>query len=72
MENITEPSRVVNPLSVATNSPGKSMFIVGLGHANLHKYKFSVGYESFDSLKTFVYQDDYMAKFDLKSGYHHI
>ena len=72
VEKLTGQPRVVNPLSVATNSRGKSRLILDLRHVNLHLYKFSVKYESFDSLKTFVQQDGYMVKFDLKSGYHHI
>lgn len=70
-ETTTKPS-VINPLSVSVNHSGKKRLILDLRHVNNHIYKFSVKYEGLNILKQYLDSDYYMAKFDLKSGYHHI
>ena len=50
---------VINPLSVAINSSGKKRLILDLHEVNLH-------------VMHYFHKGDFMFKFDLKSGYHHI
>lgn len=55
---------VVNPLSVSTQKSGKKRLILDLRKVNKHIWK--------GSLKTDYFEkNNFMFKFDLKSGYHH-
>ena len=63
---------VVNPLTVSKSSSGKLRLILDLRHINLHLFKDSVKYQDLDTLSSLVHKNNFLAKFDLKSGYHHV
>ncbi len=71
IEKVTEKPRVVNPLTVATNS-SKSRLVLDLKNVNafVKTQKFKI--EDFRTLKPFLKRNGYMIRFDLKSGYHHV
>ena len=70
-ECICKP-KVVNPLSVSTNSSGKKRLILDLRKVNLHVWKEKVKYEDLKTARLYLDIHKYMFTFDLKSGYHHI
>ena len=72
IKKVLKPPWVVNPLSVAKNSVGKLRLILDLRHVNKCLFKFGVKYEGLDQLPSLVTEGGFMAKFDLRSGYHHI
>ena len=63
---------VINPLSVAINSSGKKRLILDLHEVNLHVRKSKVKFEDWRVAMHYFHKGDFMFKFDLKSGYHHI
>ena len=67
----TEPW-VCSPLSVISNSAGKLRLVLNLRYLNqfLHVTKFK--YEDLHVAALMFERHEYMFKFDLKSGYHHI
>ena len=67
----TKP-RVVNPLTVASNTPHKKRLVLDLRHINIHVWKEHTKYENYTTLSNYLADVHYMITFDLKSGYHHI
>ena len=67
----TKP-RVVNPLTVASNTPHKKRLVLDLRHINIHVWKEHAKYENYTTLSNYLADVHYMITFDLKSGYHHI
>ena len=63
---------VCSPLSVVSNSAGKLRLVLNLRYLNqfLHVTKFK--YEDLRVAALMFERQEYMFKFDLKSGYHHI
>ena len=72
IKKLASPPVVVNPLSVAKNSGGKLRLILDLRYVNQCLYKFVVKYENLELVKDLADLGGFMAKFDLKSGYHHM
>lgn len=64
--------RVVNPLSVAEQSSGKKRLILDLRKVNLFLVKFKFKMEDLRNIKDVLSEGDYMFKYDLKFGYHHV
>ena len=62
---------VCSPLSVAANAEGKLRLVLNLRYLNqfLHKVKFK--YEDLRVALLMLIKEDFLIKFDLKSGYHH-
>ena len=69
---MSECPEVVNPLSVAINKSGKKRLILDLREVNLHVWKEKVKFEDFKIALTYFKKNNFLFKFDLKSGYHHI
>ena len=69
---VSECPEVVSPLSVAFNRSGKKRLILDLHEVNLHVWKSKVKFEDFKVAFTYFKSNNFMFKFDLKSGYHHI
>ena len=63
---------VCNPLSVVSNFKDKLRLVLNLRYVNqfLHVAKFK--YEDLHVAALMFERDEYMFKFDLKSGYHHV
>ena len=63
---------VCSPLLVVSNSTGKLRLVLNLRYVNqfLHVTKFK--YEDLRVAALMFERDEYMFKFDLKSGYHHV
>ena len=63
---------IISPLTVAENKEGKQRLIVDLRHVNkfIDKHKFKC--EGIKQALSYVMQDGFWFKFDLKSGYHHV
>ena len=62
---------VVNPLSV-DEKDGKLRFILDLTYVNFFVFKDPIKYDDWKTMEHLVQKDDYLFKFDIKSGYHHI
>ena len=63
--------RVINPLSVSTNSSGKKRLILDLRCVNKHLWKQSVKFEDWKPFQNYVKKGSFMYKFDMRHGYHH-
>jgi hypothetical protein len=63
---------VINALSVATNASGKHRLVLDLRMVNPLLCVPHVKYEDIKTASLYFKLDNYMAVFDLKSGYHHI
>ena len=62
----------VNPLSVTVQNSDKKGLILDLHYVNKHIYKEHVKFEDLRLMEQFLNPHDYMFKFDIKQGYHHI
>ena len=68
-----QPTRVVNPLSVSTDSSGKKLLILDLRYVNMHLYKDKIKFDDWKCFENYLLANKgYLFKFDLKNGYHHI
>ena len=63
---------IVNPLSVSVQNSGKKRLILDLRKVNLFLAKYKFKLEDLSNVKEVLSPNDYMFKFDLKSGYHHV
>lgn len=61
---------MVNPLFVSIKSTGKKTLILDLCRVNIWKAKFN--FEDIRNASIYLPTDNFMFKFDLKPGYHHI
>ena len=62
---------VVNPLSVSSNE-GKHRLILDLRYVNDYLEKRKVKFEDWKTFQNYISSENYLFKFDLKNGYHHI
>ena len=69
---VSTPPHVVNPLSVSIQSTGKKRLILDLRHVNFHVWKEKFKFEDIRTACNYLPYDQFMFKFDLKSGYHHL
>ena len=72
INQVNERPVVCSPLLVALSSSGKKRLVINLRYVNsfLHKEKFK--YEDMRTALTLFEKGEYIATFDLKSGYHHV
>ena len=63
---------IVNPLSVATQKSGKRRLILDLSTLNLSVKKEKIKFEDWKIAVQYFQKNDYLYKFDLKSGYFHL
>ena len=68
---VSNPPRVVNPLTVSTKN-GKQRLVLDLRHINKHVYLRKCKIEGHDTLLQYLPNASFMYGFDLKSGYHHL
>ena len=69
---VTQKPYVCSPSSVVANAEGKLRLVLNLKYLNqfLHKVKFK--YEDIRVALLMFTKEDFLFKFDLKSGYHHL
>ena len=63
---------ICSPLSVVVNQKGKKRLVINLRYLNQFLKKDSFKYEDLRTLLSMLKSQDYLFKFDLKSGYHHV
>ena len=63
---------ICSPLSVVVNLEGKSRLVLNLKHLNQFFRKDKFKYEDLRVALLMFQKDDFLFKFDLKSGYHHV
>ena len=63
---------ICSPLLVVKNSSGKKRLVINLHFLNQYLQKLKFKYEDLRTALDLLSQEDYVCKFDLKSGYHHI
>ena len=79
---VSERPHVCSPISVVSNSVGKFRLALNLRYLNQYLHVLTFKYEDLH-MRTFKYEDlhiaallfdveEYLFKFDLKSGYHHV
>ena len=66
-----EPPFVINPLTVSDNGD-KLRLILDCTHINEYIEVPKIKFDDLYILAQFIEKDDFMLKFDIKSGYHHI
>ena len=69
---VSTPPHVVYPLSVSIQSTGKKRLILDLRHVNFHVWKEKFKFEDIRMARNYLPYDQFMFKFYLKSGYHHL
>lgn len=69
---VKEPPYIVNPLSVSVQNSGKKRLILDLRFVNQHIFKESIKFDDFKIMEQFLNPNEFMFKFDIKQGYHHI
>ena len=69
---VTEKPYICSPLSVVSNSTGKLHLVLNLRYLNQFLHGISFKYEDLRVAALMFEQDEFLFKFDLKSGYHHI
>ena len=69
---VKEKPEVCNPLSVVSNSQGKLCLVLNLRYLNQFLHVLSFKYEDLRRAALLFEQGEYLFKFDLKSGYHHV
>ena len=62
---------VVNPLSVSSNK-GKRCLILDLRYVNDYLEKHKIKFKGWKTFQNYIPSNNYLFKFDLKSGYNHI
>ena len=69
---VNEKPYMCNPLSVLSNSTGKLRLVLNLRYLNQFLHVSHFKYEGLRVAALIFEKNDYLIKFDLKSGYHHI
>ena len=67
IKQVTNPTYVVNPLTVSKNSKGKMRPILDLRKVNPRLYKFGVRYENFEELENYIEPNSFLRKFGLNT-----
>ena len=69
---VEEPPHIVNPLSVAKNNDGSFRLILDLSILNKYVYKEHIKFEDWHIMEEYVKPLDFLFKFDISKGYHHV
>ena len=72
VKKVSEKPFVCSPLSVVKNSEGKLRLVLNLKHLNQFLRRDKFKYEDLRLALLMFQKGDYLIKFDLKSGYHHV
>jgi hypothetical protein len=59
-------------LTVSVNDSGKQRLVLDLRHVNKYAQKQKIKFEGVNEAKQYVKKGNYMVKFDMLSGYHHL
>lgn len=62
---------IVNPISVSVNNDKKRL-ILDLRHVNKHVYKDKIKFHDWKVMKDYLKPNNFLFKFDITQGYHHI
>ena len=68
---VSEKPHVCSPLSVVSNSSGKLRLVLNLRYLNQFLHVVSFKYKDLRVAALMFEKDEFLFKFDLKSGYHH-
>ena len=71
VETVAKPF-VVNPLTVSVNDSGKQRLVLDLRHVNKFVQKQKIKFEGVNEAMQYAIKGNFMVKFDLRSGYHHL
>ena len=69
---VSEKPYICSPLLVVSNSSGKLRLILNLRYLNQFLHVVSFKYEDLRIAALMFEEDEFLIKFDLKSGYHHV
>ena len=69
---VTDTPHVVNPLSVSKNNDSTFRLILDLSSVNPYIFKDFVKFEDWKVMEDYVQPGDYLWKFDIRKGYHHV
>jgi len=69
---VEDKPEMCSPLSVVSNSQGKLCLVLNLRYLNQFLYVLKFKYEDLRIAVLLFEPDEYLFKFDLKSGYHHV
>ena len=69
---VEEKPRVCSPLSIISSSAGKQRLVLNLRYLNQYMHVVKFKYEDLRTAALMFEPYEYLFKFDLKSGYHHI
>ena len=69
---VIERPHICSPLSVVSNSVGKLRLVLNLRYLNQYLHVLSFKYEDLRVAALLFDVNEYLFKFDLKSGYHHV
>ena len=72
IQRVPTAPHMCSPLSVVCNSEGKKRLVVNLRYINQFLKIDSFKYEDLRTLLSILNPTDFLFKFDLKSGYHHV
>ena len=72
IREVKEKPFVCSPLSVVTNQEGKCRLVLNLRYLNQYLRKDRSKYEDLRIAMLMLNKNDFLFKFDLKSGYHHL
>ena len=69
---VSKKPHICSPLSVVSNSNGKLRLVLNLRYLNQYLHVLTFKYEDLRVAAVLFEADEYLFKFDLKSGYHHV
>ena len=69
---VSKKPHICSPLSVVSNSTGKLRLVLNLRYLNQYLHVLTFKYEDLRVAAVLFEADEYLFKFDLKSGYHHV
>ena len=69
---VDKQPHVCNPLSVVSNATGKLRLVLNLRYLNQFLHVLTFKYEDLLVAALMFDKNEYLFKFDLKSGYHHV
>lgn len=72
IEKVQSLPHICSPLLVVVNSVSKKRLVINLKFLNQYLLKQKFKYEDLRTALDMLTKDDFLFKFDLKSGYHHI
>ena len=72
INRVTEKPYICSPLSVVENAEGKLRLVLNLRYLNRFLYQAKFKYKDLKVALLRFTEDDFLFKFDLKSGYHHL